>query len=322
MKTSKSQTTYSEYQKTVRKQAWIRFKKDHPVFDLAAPLVIGVLVGLWESFRLVGRIELLTTGLVTAVVTFCIYSVVYLWYFSREHVFIYSEQAKSIEQFWPESLDIRVYHDFDMRELVDDKGNKIASVGFVAQNVSKKNQIVDLEAEIKSVSQTSFDLDSGEVITLPFFAERKVVWENEKTRVSLRPDQSMSFYLAYLDLENPSRLRFGDGGFVWWLFDREAMYQFDIEFMGKIEGEIEFRRSHYMDVVYTNPSKNKLMIAREAKERHPDEIPVPFLKIIESAEKGYWYDYSSPYQRQQAQKQKEARDAKLKNSRRTKRVRL
>lgn len=312
MKIAKSQTTYSEYQKNVRKLAWKRFKKDHPVFDLTAPLVVGVVVGLWESLRLVGRIALLTTGLVTAVVTFYIYSVVYLWYFSREHVFIYNEQHKRIEQFWPESLDIHVYYNLDMRELMDDKGNKITSAGFTAKNASKKNRIVELTAEIKSISQTSFDPDSGEVITLRFFAERKVVWENSETLVNLRPDQTMSFVFAYLDLENPSRLHFGEGGFVWWLFDRDAIYQFDIEFMGKIEGEIEFRRSHYMDVLYANPSKDKLIIAYQAKKYHIDEIPVPFLKIIDAAELGYWYDYSSPFQRQQTQKQKEAKDTKFK----------
>ena len=310
MKIEKSQTTYSEYQKTVRKLTWQRFKKDHPIFDLLTPLVIGVLVGLWESLKLVGKIELLTTGLVTAIITFLIYSVLYLWYFSREHVYIYSDQSKRIEQFWPESLDIQVYYDSDMRELVDDMGNKIASACFSAKNGSMRNRIIELTAEIKSISQTSFDPDTGEVMTLPFFAERKVIWENGEILVNLRPDQSMSFNLAYLNLENPSRLRFGEGGFFSWLFEREAIYQFSIEFVGKIEGEVEFRRSHYMDVIYANPPKNKLIIAYLAKELRMDKIPKKFLKIIETAEKGYWYDYSSPFRKQQAQKQRESKSLK------------
>lgn len=310
MKNAKSQTTYSGYQKIVRNLAWKRFKNDHPVFDLIAPLIVGILVGLWESFRLAGKIEFLTTGLVTAMFTFCIYSVVYLWYFSREHFFIYNEQINRIEWFWPETLDINVDYDLDMKEVLDDRGNKITAAGFTTINAGKKHQVVELTAKIKSIAQTSFDPDSGEVITLPFFPDRKVVWENGETLVALRPDQSMSFNFAYLDLESPSKLHFGEGGFVWWLFDREAIYQFDIEFIGKIEGAIEFRRYHYMNVLYANPSKNKLLIALLAKERHLDEIPIPFLQIIEAAKESYWYDYSSPFQRRQAEKQNEARIAK------------
>jgi hypothetical protein len=307
MKMGKSKITYSEYQNIVRKQTWIRYKKDHSIFDLLIPLTVGVFIGLWESYRIIGRFELFTTGFVSAFAILYIYSVVYLFYFSREHVFIYSEQSTRIEQFWPEALDILVFYNLDVQEYIDEENSEVIAISFTVENENKKNKYIEMTAEIKSVSQTSFDPNTGEIITLPFFADRKVVWDNGETVINLRPNQRMIFYFAYIDKGDHSRLRFGEGGYTKWLFDREAIYQFEIEFIGKIEGEIEFRRFHYMDVVYANPAKNKMIIAQMAKKYHMDEIPVPFIKVIDAAELGHWYDYSSPFQRQESQKQKEAK---------------
>jgi hypothetical protein len=44
------------------------------------------------------------------------------------------------------------------------------------------------------------------------------------------------------------------------------------------------------------------------------EMPKPFIEVIETADKGYWKDYSSPARRQWEEEQKKARNEKVSSS--------
>ena len=298
--------SYQEYWKTVRVRAKEKASKKLGIGGRILALVVASLSSFIVSFFLGGN---MTTNVIAAVVTatvwLFVWATVFVWYKAHEPVVIFNEQASRIGRFFPETLDIFVYSELDTTEFINDKGKQIKSISFVVKNSDKKKKIVELDAEIKSISQTSIDPDSGETITLPFYAETRVIWDNKDIPVSLRPEQKMGFYIAYLDLEKESVVRFGEDRFTSWLFSREAIYQFSIEFIGKLEGENEFRRFNYMNVVYSNPTDKSLFVAIEARSRHKD-IPESFFKIIDSAQKGYWYDYSSPFQRQQAQKRASA----------------
>lgn len=229
--------------------------------------------------------------------------------FIKANIALYNMQAERIERFWPETLVMGVY-DANQRDTIDDKGNTIQVSVLKATNGDSKRKVIELEAEIKHISQSS--IENGEPMTLSgFFPDEKVIWEDGHTSISLRPGEPANFLLAYLGIDDPSRIKFGLGGYYHWRFDREAVYQFDIEFSGKLEGETDFKRCHYMNVLYANPQEKIIVFARDIRDREI-KIPEPFLKVIETAELGMWHDYSSPFQRQQAQLQKEARDAAAK----------
>lgn len=122
--------TYSQYSKIIRGKAWERFRKDHPLFDLTSPLVIGLLIGIEESFRIAGRIEPLITALVPAVITVVMYSFLYISYCSREHVFIFNDANERINSYIEkyEAKPIRVNIDLVEWEYAELVGLGVTSI--------------------------------------------------------------------------------------------------------------------------------------------------------------------------------------------------
>jgi len=224
-----------------------------------------------------------------------------------------SDQKKRIEQFWPQNLDVRVYDAF-VREMTDDNGKTIPVVTVEVVNGDKTRKMLELEAEIQHFNHTSIDRDDGPM-TIPFYPEQRGIWEDNTTSITLRPEGKAMLLIAYLDRrppENPLRVHFGEGAYTNHLFDREAMYQIEIKFTGKMDGELEFRQSHVMRVFYANPAQNVLYSDNVVKGMFYSEIPRPLIRVLKVAEQGYWHDYSSPSRRYWEQKQKEARDAESK----------
>ena len=155
--------TYRQYQKIIRRKAWDRFKREHPIFDLVVPLVIAFAVGLAESIRITGRVEPVITAFVTAVGTAIIYSILYIWYFSREHVAVYNgDQQQLAEQFntiHPKvNLELSPYHP----EAGD---NGVRWAGIYIQNRSGiqaiqqcKVQLISFYPKVRGVDNLPSDL--------------------------------------------------------------------------------------------------------------------------------------------------------------------
>jgi len=303
-----TKVTFWQYQTIICKGAWKKFSQKYGIRDFIVSAVVGLIVGIMT--------ESLLNALATLGVFFLIYFAIYLGHYVTEHVFVYNEQERRINAFWPQDLDVRVYES-DVREMKDEEGNIVPIMTFEVVNADKRRKMMELEAEIQSVHHTSIDKADG-AMTIPFFPEQKGMWDDNTTTITLRPEGKALLFIAYLDRrpkENPVRVHFGEGSFTNHLFDREAMYQFGIKFTGKMDGELEFRQSHVMRVFYANPAQNELYSSELVKAISIyEEIPKPLIKIIEVADQGYWYDYSSPFQRQQKQKQKEAREAEAKNA--------
>ena len=211
---------------------------------------------------------------------------------------IHNEQAKRIDAFWPDDLDLRVY-DSGLGEITKENGAKFPALMFTAVSGEKKKKIVELEGQIDSISQTSID-PNGEAMTLPFFADQRIVWDDGTTITELRPEDRLDFVLGFLDTRDPPIMRFGEGGYANWRFRDEAVYQFSMRFMGKLEGGTEFKRFHYMQVLYADPLDGRVMMGDRAIEIY--DIPKEFVKVINVAGEAYWYDYSSPSRRQQEEK--------------------
>ncbi len=122
--------TYSQYQKVIRRKAWERFKKEHPPFDLIVPLGIGLIFAVIESFLIAGRIEPVRTASATVAITVAIYCILYIWYFSREHVFLYNSNNEVINSYIEkyETKPIEVDIDLDEWEYVESVSLGVTSI--------------------------------------------------------------------------------------------------------------------------------------------------------------------------------------------------
>lgn len=218
---------------------------------------------------------------------------------------IYNEQAKRIKQFWPDTLDI-IVQDFGIERVSDEDGKYFEEFVLEVRSGYKNKQVIELEARVRTVNQTLFDTDTNEPMTIPFFPDERILWENGNGRVNLRPDDRKHIQLGFLAFDQPQRVYFGERQFTNHLFERESVYQIDVQFMGKLEGETEFRQFNFMQVYYSNPTINRLSIGHRAIEiKLYEPLPIPFVEVIEAAKKGYWKDFSSPFRRQQDKKRRE-----------------
>lgn len=293
-----------QYQKVICQGAWKKFSQSYGLRDFIVSTVAGLVVGTIT--------ESLINALATLAVFFLLYFALYLHHYVMEHVIVYNEQERRINAFWPQDLDVRVYESF-VREMKDEEGNMISVISIDVVNGDKRRKIVELEAEIRHINHTSVDKENG-AMTIPFYPEQRAMWEDSTTTINLRPEGRALLLIAYLDRrpkQSPVRVHFGEGSFTNHLFDREAMYQIDIKFTGQMDGELEFRQTHIMRVFYANPARNILYGHDIVKATSIyEEVPKQLIKVLEVAEQGHWYDYSSPFRRQQEQKQKEAREPK------------
>jgi hypothetical protein len=93
-----SKKTYSQYQKIIREGAWKKFSNKHGILDICISLVVSILVGIvwWKIF---GGSESLIIALAVLVLFLLIYSIFYLGFFHKEHVFVYNRQEDKIRRF-------------------------------------------------------------------------------------------------------------------------------------------------------------------------------------------------------------------------------
>ena len=92
-------TTYSQYQRIIRKGAWKKFSKKHGIVDIITSAVCAILVALFSLYVLRNGIEFVLNALATLVLFFVVYSLCYLvYYFSDEHVTTYNSKQDRIDQ--------------------------------------------------------------------------------------------------------------------------------------------------------------------------------------------------------------------------------
>ncbi len=166
--------SYSQHQQIVRGKAWERFKKEHPLFDLIVPLGVGLVLGLIESFRIAGKIEPVIAASVTAAITIVIYCVLYIWYFSREHVFIYNNNKEQINSYIDkyEAKPIRVNIGLDEWEYAESISlgvthrpidpsipmhTIISMVGIRVTNKEKNAELTNVYGSLNSLELRAYD---------------------------------------------------------------------------------------------------------------------------------------------------------------------
>ncbi len=230
---------------------------------------------------------------------------------------IFTEQSRREEQFWPKDLDILV-SEAGTSDTVSDNGKIVRMLILEVKNGSKTQKIVELDARMHIVAQSSIEPETDIPMTVRFFPDEILVWQDNQKQVSMRPDERLPLVLAFQRWTPPvGEIRFGDRGFSNHLFDREAIYQVEIHFLGRMQSETEFKRFYDTRTIYCHPAEGKFCFGSSLGRSTYDNVPEALVKVVSIAEEGHWLDYSSPFHRQQEQKQKEAREAEPKKQERS-----
>jgi hypothetical protein len=183
--------TYCQYQKIIRRSVWKQFKKEHPLFDLIIPIIVGLLIGILQSLYFTRSIEpiLVTSG--AAVVTVFIYIVLYLYYFSKEQVFVYNTNVEEVNRLGKMiNPDVR-FGLSEYRPNVRKPGDS-RMVGVTIENLGV-NEIKDCIVNLDSI-----ELESYGTSHLPMTLH----WSNDNSpasngRLDIKPGQKVHLDIAY-----------------------------------------------------------------------------------------------------------------------------
>ena len=126
-------------------------------------------------------------------------------------------------------------------------------------NLNPKNKVIELEAEIILIDQTFIAPDNKKCETVRFNESLELQWQDGKTKVDLKPDKNLGLNIASFGMEYSSRIHFGASGFTTsYLFELESVFQYQVKFWGKFEGENNYRNFYHNGIIYSNPSKLRL----------------------------------------------------------------
>ena len=259
-------------------------------FGLLAEIIGFALYFLYQVTR-IGQVEavenLIDNGvLIIAIdIVFVIIILPYIRYYKVPRD-LYLQQRKRELMFWPRGLDLDVSA-YTLNYYLDDQDIQRKCLWLKIRNGSKTYQIMELEARITDIAQTRIDSDVP--VTLMHFPGSLMDWEDWQTEAVIRPDESKLIFVAEFSQEERQKPIFGRDRFVHYLFEHQAVYQISIEFMGKVEGELEFRRFNYMTTIYSDPtSPEQLLFGNDAIRFYPN-LPKPFVKVIEVGQEGRWF---------------------------------
>ena len=183
------------------------------------------------------------------------------------------------------------------------------------KNDSEKEEIVELEAEIEYIFQTIINPRMPHssvkgVVKIPFIdGKRRTSWSQKS--ISLKPEHSLSFCVAYFGDQNPPQVYFGVERYTESINDKETIYEIGIFFQGHLQGQTEYKNLRYTDIIYSDPSKGRLLMGRDAINIYPD-ISEPFKEIIHNFYKDRFPAYGSAYLRQQVELPNKDRDKEFK----------
>jgi hypothetical protein len=232
--------------------------------------------------------------------------------FYRANYVLFHEQENKLDLFWPQTLDISVRYS-NFRNIQNENGDEFPAVALTVKNIHPNLKIVELDAVINHLAHSY--IENGDPRTLHHSPDQKTYWnagnENE-LGVSLRPGQEADLFVAYIarPLKDEDLHTIVGQSYRHYLFQKESMFQVNITLMGKLEGQGEFKRYSSTRVLYAHPEASEIYDLEFFSQLFGYEsVPDPLKKIWEGAENGYWIDYSTPFHRQQEQKQKELREA-------------
>lgn len=195
---------------------------------------------------------------------------------------IYEQQRKIILERLPDELyiDIERTPNFLTRD-----GQGFHAVALRVTNREKK-KIIELQALI-SFLHFDYRKDRDFVGEADYEYNAPLYWtgtEPPENEIELRPDKDRVVLICEL-----TKAKTKDGKDVILAlmecnptlisgnFADESIYQVEILFQGKLEGEYNFRTHYFKDLLYTKPADQRILFLEEAKKAFPD-IPK---KLIE-----------------------------------------
>lgn len=291
------QTDHADYKKEINKRlkSWILTHKARISWIIAAVVIGHILLYVYyyflggKSFAYANQkifdnlVELVVIDLVGVIFTY-----VYLAY-HKIPAEIYIKQKRIIDQQLPEQLALSIERPPTNR--LNRIGGKSVRAAFLLIKSRENKKIVELRAiinfehfyyqpETKKVRQAGYELNAI------------LYWDDDKEpkkEIQLRPD-----VLKILILSEVVKGQTKDGKSVDialmhsdpvvsdTTFSRESIYQINIVFQGKLEGEHKFKTYHYTDLIYARPKDQRIFFLDKAIESYND-IPRSLL------EKANWF---------------------------------
>ena len=209
----------------------------------------------------------------------------------------------------PESLKIFPYG--SVEDIWKDDSGAHKAVFLAVKNDGEKEEIVELEAEIEYIFQTIINPRMPHpsvkgVVKIPFIGgKQKTSWSQNP--ISLKPEHSLSFCVAYFGDQNPPQVYFGVERYTELLYDKETIYEIGFVFRGHLLGQTEYKNLRFSEIIYSDPYKGRLMMGRDAYGVYSD-MSEPFKEVIANFYKDRFPDYGSAYLRQQAELPNKDRD--------------
>ncbi len=254
----------------VLQQSFSKFKKQRAFWDALATVIVSVfIVGSIvveikekpKTFLDFAGSEPMLTAFLTALFFAGIYTVIYLVYLRKEYVHVYNSQARQIENFFPDTLNIKIF-DSRLNRYPDENGNIVPNVFIQVHNNNQKKKIIELEGQIVTLAHISLNPKTKKVEALPFSLNTCGLWDNKDARISLMPEKDAFLCVSTLELE---KLVFGEMKFsIPMAFEKESVYGLSLSFVGKFEGETDYRKSIYDTVIYASPKERRLLSGGDA----------------------------------------------------------
>jgi hypothetical protein len=271
--------SYCQYQRFIRKRAFSKFSSKHGLVGIIISVIVPIIPSIlwWYASR--NGLESLLIALSVLGIFFIIYAIFYLGFYHREQVSTFNSQAKEIQNFFPETLNIKIFNS-RLNRYPDENGNFFPNIFIQVHNNNQKKKIVELEGQIVNLVHICLNPKTKKVESLPFSLNTRGLWDKKDIQISLMPEKDAFLCISTFDL---GKLVFGEMKFsISEEFEKESVYGLSLNFVGRFDGETDYRRNRYDTVIYAFPEEDILLSGDDALS-HCENMSNTLRKVIEKS---------------------------------------
>lgn len=202
----------------------------------------------------------------------------------------YNKQQEIIEQYKREELDIRIFRgqrtNLYTKTFGYEEEDKEYLPVLVLDIINEYDQkIIELEARILHIFQWNEEHSARNEECVEFAIRDRLRWQNGETQIELRPGFPATKLQIALHRPDDYELEFRTeprhkrrGG-----LKKEAIYEIEIAFMGKLEGnDSRYKSKTHVAEFYSSPKKGRLNFTDSITSL--DDIPKELIRFVAYAE--------------------------------------
>lgn len=281
--------TFKEYHAMLLFQSWDNFKKDWLswktvwifFFNLFIASIVVTIVNKPKTLSEFVKTESMLTILTTVVFSVIVGIVVYLSHLRKQYAYVYNNQAKKIQDSFPENLNIRISNSKSGLWYLG--GELVPTVLLQVFNQSEKKRIIEIEGKIKNFLQIYVDSETKKLAAIPFQITSHCLWDGKDKKISIMPEETALLSVSATNKVDFDELFFGEMGFnVIDKFKEESVYILSMDFTGRYDEEADYRRQSYNAIVYCHPSEKVFLNGKLALKLSPN-MNYQLRKVIENS---------------------------------------